>query len=178
MKLPIRSGRFLLFTIGFFALGVCLPVAHASKAPVPDLALAWNPSSNGDSLVLSVKVALPAGWYINSQSPLDSFLAPTRVEAAAAPGFAGPLLEFDPPRYPPAVVEYSQALSGNMSLFKGEFEVAFTARGPLRAGKRAALPKSPPPVHVTLHYQSCDGTMCWPPKSVSARLIDGVTRKD
>jgi hypothetical protein len=175
MKLPRCAPGILILTVALFALRAGPALAQGSKAPVPDLALAWKPKAGKDSLVLVVKVALPAGWYINSQAPLDSFLVPTRVEAAAAPGFAGPLLEFDPPRYPPAVVEHSQALAGNMSLFRGTFEVTLTARGPSRGKARATLPHPPPPVHVTLHYQSCDGNMCWPPKAVSARLVDGVT---
>jgi len=178
MESPLRAYRFLLLTVAFPLLDALPAAAQASKAPIPELALAWKPWAGKDSLILSVKVALPAGWYINSEAPLDSFLVPTRVEAAAAPGFAGPLLEFDPPRYPPAVVEHSKALAGNMSLFKGSFEVALTARGPLQGKKRSGLPNPPPPVDVTLHYQSCDGTMCWPPKEVTARLVDGVTRKE
>lgn len=178
MKIPERANRFLLLTLAFPVLGAVPIAAQSHKAPVPDMALSWMPTAGKDSLVLSVKVALPAGWYINSQAPLDSFLVPTRVEAAAAPGFAGPLLEFDPPRYPPAVVEHSPALSGNMSLFKGAFEVTLAARGPLQGKKRAAVPHPPPPVHVILHYQSCDGAMCWPPKEISARLVNGVTHKE
>jgi hypothetical protein len=163
-----------MLTIAFLALCEAPAMTPASKAPVPELTLAWKPRASADSQILSVRVVLPAGWYINSAAPLDSFLVPTRVEADAAPGFAGPLLEFDPPRYPPAVVEHSEALSGNMSLYKGTFEVTLTARGPLRGKKRAALPHPPPPVDVTLYYQSCDGTMCWPPKEVSARLVDAT----
>lgn len=170
MKLPIRADRFLMLALAIFSLSAAPSPAQGSKAPVPNLALAWKPKTGKDSLVLVVQVTLPAGWYINSQAPLDSFLVPTRVEAAAAPGFAGPLLEFDAPRYPPAVVEHSQAMAGNMSLFKGAFEVSLTARGPKQGKRRAAIPNPPPPVEVTLHYQSCDGKMCWPPKAVTARL--------
>lgn len=122
--------------------------------------------------MLAVKVVLPTGWYINSHVPLDSFLVATRLEVSA------PGLEFDPPRYPQPVVEHSQAMGGNMSLFKGPFGIAVTARGIKTGKQRAALPKALPVTRVTLHYQSCDGSMCWPPKSVSAVLQDGVARKD
>lgn len=163
------------------ALSVLSESARASSAPVPTLALAWlAPAAGGeggaDSLVLSVRVGLPKGWYINSNAPLDSFLVATRVEAAA------PGLEFGAPRYPAAIVEHSQAMAGNMSLFKGSFEATFSARataaGKPEGRKKPSLAKSLPPTRVTLHYQSCDGTMCWPPKAVTVVLKDGVTHRE
>ena len=154
----------------------------ASTAPVPALSLSWAPpAGSGDTLVLTARVLLPKGWYINSNTPLDSFLVATRAEASA------PGLKFGPPRYPAPVVEYSQAMAGNMSLFKGDFVVGFpafkaeakaqAARGSA-AGKQEKQPISrvPFPAKVVLHYQSCDGTTCWPPKSVTAVLEDGKTR--
>jgi hypothetical protein len=174
-----KSPRILLppaFLGALLALAPLPASAQGGKAPVPGLALSWLPRDSKDSLVLSVRVTLPPGWYINSNAPLDSFLVSTRVEAAAAPGVAGPLVEFAPPRYPEPVVEYSKAMAGDMSLFKEDFEVRVTARGPLSGKKRAALPAVPPPVEATLHYQSCDGTMCWPPKAVTARLASPSTR--
>lgn len=163
------SCRIRLGIAALAALSV-LPASAQGKAPVPGLSLSWLPKDKGDSLVLSVRVSLPAGWYINSNTPLDSFLVATKVEVAAAPGAAGPLVEFGEPRYPAPVIEHSQAMAGNMSLFKTGFEVRVTGKGPLKGKKRAALPSAPPPVEATLHYQSCDGTMCWPPKTVTARL--------
>lgn len=157
----------------FLTLSAASAALAASSAPLPSLNLSWSSTvKSKDSLVLAVKVALPAGWYINSNAPLDSFLVATLLEVSA------PGLEFDAPRYPQPVVEHSQAMGGNMSLFKGPFEIAVTARG-IKSGKqRAALPKALPPTRVTLHYQSCDGTMCWPPKAVSAILQEGITRKE
>lgn len=148
--------------------------AQSNRAPVPDLYPSWS-SGSADSLVLQVRVSLPAGWYINSHAPLDSFLVPTRIEAAvldAAPGTGGSLA-FGPPRWPAPVVEHSQAMAGDMSLFKESFQVAMTANPPGTGNRKGPVPKPPAATRVTLHYQSCDGTMCWPPKSVSVVLRDG-----
>ncbi|HLP40529.1 MAG TPA: protein-disulfide reductase DsbD domain-containing protein, partial [Fibrobacteria bacterium] len=132
---------------------------------IPALNLLWDPGKPGDSLALRVKVDLPQGWYINSHAPLDSFLVPTRLEASA-PGLA-----FGFPRWPKPIVEHSDAMAGDMSLFKQDFEAVIKAAPPASAGPAGKAP----PVRVTLHYQSCDGTMCWPPKAVSAVLRDGLT---
>lgn len=165
MKIGIAQVRSHLFAWAFLAFSPLFAGAQG-KAPVPGLSLAWLPQTSRDSLVLVVKVALPQGWYINSHAPLDSFLVPTRLELSAE----GSGLEFGAPRWPDPVVEHSQAMAGNMSLFKNSFEATVAVRAPLQGKKRGRLPKALPPVAVTLHYQSCDGTMCWPPKAVSARL--------
>lgn len=165
MKIGIAGVRIHLFAWALVAFSPLLSGAQG-KAPVPGLSLSWGPQTSRDSLVLSVRVALPAGWYINSNAPLDSFLVPTRLEVSAE----GNGLVFGAPRWPAPVVEHSQAMAGNMSLFKQPFEATVTAHAPPKGKQRGALPKPLPPVVVTLHYQSCDGTMCWPPKAVSARL--------
>lgn len=128
-------------------------------------------------MILTVRVDLPGGWYINSNAPLDSFLVAARLEAEA-PGLA-----FGPPRYPKPVIEHSQAMAGNLSLFKEDFEVTLAATGgrnPVSSGKKPPFPGNPDavPVRVVLHYQSCDGKTCWPPKSVSAVLESGITRRE
>lgn len=176
MKTCLRVFRFQACLGLLLALAPLSAVGQPGKAPVPGLTMAWLPQASKDSLVLSIRVAMPPGWYINSDAPLDAFLVPTRVEVAAAPGVAGPLLELGAPRFPAPVVEHSKAMAGNMSLFKESFEVRVTAKGPLVGKKRAALPQATPPVEATLHYQSCDGTMCWPPKSVTARLASPPAR--
>lgn len=167
VRIPFSS-RYLALWL-FLALLAPRITWAASTAPLPSLALTWSaPAKVKDSILLHVKVTLPTGWYINSNTPLDSFLVATRLEVAA------PGLEFDPPRYPAPAVEHSQVMGGNMSLFKGPFEITVTARAPKAGKKHAALPKPLPPAKVTLHFQSCDGSMCWPPKAVTAVLQDGV----
>jgi hypothetical protein len=168
MKMGIAS-VFLSLAAVFQAPAV---QAQGAKAPIPGLSLSWRTA--GDSLVLEARVSLPAGWYINSDAPLDSFLVPTRLEAAAAPGAAP--VRFGPPRWPKPVVEHSPAMGGDMSLFKEPFTVSL-ALLPAGAGKGGAS-KRPPAVRATLQYQSCDGTMCWPPRSVSAVWEDGRSRQE
>ncbi len=187
---------------GFLCLAVAFhaPPARAQgvKAPVPGLSLSWRTAA--DSLVLEARVSLPAGWYINSDAPLDSFLVPTRIEVAALPGAATSgtagsgtaghktpgEVRFGPPRWPAPVVEHSPAMGGDMSLFKESFTITVAAR-PAGAGKagsgnpgagKGAAPQRPPAVRAVLHYQSCDGTMCWPPKTVSAVWEDGRSRQE
>jgi hypothetical protein len=164
-------------------LGALFPQAGSAqgRAPLPEMTLRFqDPAPGSDSLVLAVGVFLPPGWYINSNAPLDSFLVPTTVEAAAAPTAPGEtgVLRFGTPRWPEPVIEHSDAMAGNMSLFKGSFVITIPARIGKEGKRKVAPPSTLPPTRVTLNYQSCDGTMCWPPKSVSAVLVDGVTRRE
>ena len=181
MKIPDSLSVVFVAWALAFGSGLAMPASAQGRAPLPELTLRYfEPAPGSDSLVLSVGVSLPPGWYINSNAPLDSFLVPTSVEVAAAPPALGGegVLRFGKPLWPEPVIEHSDAMAGNMSLFKGSFAIRVPARLQKAGDGKAAGPQALPPTRVTLHYQSCDGKMCWPPKSVSAVLVDGATRRE
>jgi hypothetical protein len=181
MKIPNPTSVLSVIGILFSGIGLVSPSSASGRAPIPELSLRYqNPAPGSDSLVLTVDVSLPPGWYINSNAPLDSFLVPTSVEVTVAPSEPGGKVAFlfGNPRYPDPVIEHSEAMAGNMSLFRGNFMISIPARAEKAGGVKAARPAAFPPTRVILNYQSCDGRMCWPPKKVSAVLVDGVTRRE
>jgi hypothetical protein len=179
MKIPNPISALSIAGILSMGIGLVSTACAQGRAPIPELSLRYHhPAPGSDTLALVVGVSLPPGWYINSNAPLDSFLVPTSVEvtmAPSAPGGKG-ALRFGSPHYPDPVIEHSEAMAGNMSLFKGDFVISIPARMEKAAGGKQE--GTLPPTRVTLHYQSCDGRMCWPPKSVSAVLADGVTLRE
>lgn len=110
----------------------------------------------GDSLTLNVHIELAEGWHINSEAPLDSFLVPTSLDLKTTPPDG---IVFGKPRYPQPMIQRNPVM-GDLSLYTGAFDVQV----PAKKGKGAV-----PPVRtrVTLHYQSCNNTMCLPPKSIT-----------
>jgi hypothetical protein len=150
------------------ALALLAPlVAHAQAAPghpAPRLSFVYlappahagQPKSkaSGDSLTLNVRIEVAEGWHINSDAPLDEFLVPTRLEIKSEGA------EFGKPRYPRPEIQHN-AVMGDLSLFSGAFDVQVPAK---RMGKPSA---DAPRTSVTLHYQSCNNSMCLPPKSIT-----------
>jgi DsbC/DsbD-like thiol-disulfide interchange protein len=162
----LASGRLVLGTL--VVLSVTFAGAQApSKAPVPKLSFAYQEkpragagAADAGPLKLIVHVELADGWHINSQAPLDSFLVPTTL-TAEADGW-----EFGKPEYPKPVLQHSDVMGGDLSLFTGVFDVPIPCKPKGQAkAKSGAVPGK---TRVTLNYQSCNNNMCLPPKTITA----------
>jgi hypothetical protein len=157
--------RVLALVAGFLALAPARGGAQTPSAqPVPKLSFAYlappaHPAQSKskaapDSLTLDIHVELADGWHINSEAPLDSFLVPTSLEIHSDG------IEFGKPRYPQPMIQHN-AVMGDLSLFTGAFDVQVPGRRVKQAAAATGRTK------VTLHYQSCNNTMCLPPKSIT-----------
>ncbi|MEO6094449.1 MAG: protein-disulfide reductase DsbD N-terminal domain-containing protein [Fibrobacteria bacterium] len=147
---------------------ILIPIkGHAqavSSRPPPRLSFAYlSPSAqpgrpkskaSEDSLTLNVRIEIAEGWHINSDAPMDEFLVPTTLEIKSEG------VEFGKPRYPRPEIQHN-AIMGNLSLFSGTIDVEVPAK---RLGRPSA---GAPRTSVTLHYQSCNNSMCLPPKSIT-----------
>jgi hypothetical protein len=152
-----------LAALAFFAPLAANAQAGSAHTP-PKLSFAYlapaahpgQPKSkaSGDSLTLNVRIEIAEGWHINSDAPLDEFLVPTRLEIKSEGA------EFGKPRYPRPEILHNPVM-GDLSLFSGAFDVKVPAQ---RVGKPSG---GAPRTSVTLHYQSCNNSMCLPPKSVT-----------
>jgi hypothetical protein len=129
-----------------------LPPHTASRAALDSQATRKLP----DSLSLQVSVELPAGWHINSETPPDSFLVPTRLEAEAQG------VQFGKPKFPAPELVFSPAMGEKLPLYSGTVAVVIPVL------KSPGGPSKPMPVtRVVLHYQACNDQMCLPPRSVT-----------
>ena len=127
----------------------------------PKVTYRFDPEKFRDSSQLVVHVALPEGWHIQSQAPLDSFLIPTVLKAESKG------LLFGSPVYPSPVEENFPALGGKVALFQGEFDVRIAAKRLESVARRDKL-MAPDSVKVILRYQACNHTQCLPPREVTA----------
>ncbi|MDB5048002.1 MAG: putative rane protein [Fibrobacteres bacterium] len=160
----LASGRHVLVSLSVLSVTAAWSQAP-SKAPIPKLSFhyqdkpAANPAKAADAGLpkLVVHVELQEGWHINSQAPLDSFLVPTTLDVTADG------LEFGKPEYPKPVLQHSEVMGGDLSLFTGAFDVQVPFTAKAAASKAAPRPRT----RVTLNYQSCNNNMCLPPKSIT-----------
>jgi len=144
--------------------GAAPPSLAPVPGSVPDVTyLVEAAGIRGDSAALRVTVAIPAGWHIQSNAPLDDFLIPTVVTAT------GEGVRFGAPRFPKPLMKEFPALGGQVALFEDTVVVRVPAwrkgAGKDPAGTVRALSKS----QVTLRYQACNDTQCLPPRTVAAR---------
>ena len=134
----------------------------AMAAIVPKVGYHFKPKAfKGDSTNMIVHVELPAGWHIQSNAPLDSFLIPTTVHATAEG------LAFGPPVFPKAVEKEYAALGGKVALFEGTFDINIPVKRDNAKIKSTVLKT----VKVKFGYQACNDTQCLPPKEIDVPLM-------
>lgn len=128
----------------------------SGKPSVSVLQIQSAPLQKGKAATVTLSFRVANGFHINSNHPNSELLIPT-------------VLKLDPPtdlslgniRYPDGQ-ELSFAFSPDdkLSVYSGDFTVQATARtiGAIHAGTYR--------VHGELHYQACDNSACYPPKSL------------
>jgi hypothetical protein len=72
-------------------------------------------------------------------------------------------MAFGKPRYPQPMIQHNKVM-GDLSLYTGAFDVQVPATKVGKGGKGVSQPGR---TSVTLHYQSCNNTMCLPPKTIT-----------
>jgi hypothetical protein len=144
--------------------GLAAPASAQTSSPQPAPAVTFRyldaPGDSGKpNRVLRVRVEIAPGWHINSNAPLDEFLVPTTVKAQAEG------MGFGMPRFPAPERVRSEAMGGDMLLFSGAFDIVIPAVGGPGGFPKPAQP--PPRTRVTLRYQACDHSTCYPPKETT-----------
>lgn len=171
-------GTLAPMNIVWISCAACLVTSTFAQAPsqqpipkvsfhyqIPDQPAVTGGAPAAPARALIVHVELEAGWHINSEAPLDSFLVPTTVSAQAEG------LAFARPVYPKPELQHSQLMGGDLALFTGAFDIRipYAAEGKGTGAGKSPSQKSgePPRTRVTLNYQSCNNNMCLPPKSIT-----------
>lgn len=112
----------------------------------------FHPGSSG---YLAVRASVAAGWHINANKPLDSYLIPTELVVEAPPGF-----EVTRIVYPEPVLRKLEISEGKMALYDGAtvFGAAISVGANVAPGAYR--------VTATLKYQGCNDRTCVEPASV------------
>lgn len=105
-----------------------------------------------------VEAAIEPGWHINSNKPLEDFAIPSTVEIKSSS------LRVDKTEWPPHEEKALGFANGaKLAVFEGTIKLPFT--GVALAGGDGA-------VHVKMHYQSCNDSVCLRP--ADATLDDKI----
>lgn len=129
----------------------------ASAPPAADLVKLSGSINqrNGDEVHGVVNIAIEHGWHINSWKPLDEFLIPTKLSFDAATA------ELTSVQYPQHTLRAFTFSGGqNLAVYEGTIAVPFVAK----------LKNGATKINATLHYQSCNDTVCLPPRDAAVTI--------
>lgn len=150
-----------------FAVGASLLLASSCAAqmvkPETVVAVRVEPArvelAAGAAAEFSLVAIIQEGFHINSNKPAQDYLIPTRVELAAAEGFALEKVEF------PAgeLKSFGFAPDEKLSVYEGTVKM----RGRLRAKSAAAGAHT---LRLRFHYQACNDQICLRPARREVKL--------
>jgi Disulphide bond corrector protein DsbC len=141
---------------------VGLALRGAALAQAPGDIVSWTVSVSsadtakpGDRLELTVRGAVEDGWHLYASEQLPGGPIPLRVTvepgvaaADGAPAGSQPTKVYDP----------------SFRLETRYYSGAFTLTAPVRVGSDAA--PGPQQIPVSVRFQTCNGKICHPPKTV------------
>lgn len=136
----------------------------AQMAPV--VTIAPQPTvkaKRGAPATVTLKVSLPAGFHMNSNTPTDANLIPLTLKWTGGPLEGGAIT------YPkPEMETYTFTAGKPISVVTGTFDVTTKFHVPATAEAGPAAQKG------TLRYQACNDRMCFPPRSIPVNVTVSV----
>ena len=106
----------------------------------------------GEPQVVELRFRVDEGFHINSHAPKDELLIPTvlRLDSGGAVKVVG--------------AEYAKGSAFRLGGASGE--VLDVYQGEFRVSLRVVAPKGASTLTGTLHYQACDNSSCFPPRTL------------
>jgi DsbC/DsbD-like thiol-disulfide interchange protein len=111
----------------------------------------------GKAEIVELRFRVDAGYHINSHTPKDPLLIPTRLTLDAGPGVTV-LGEVYPKGEAFKLGQGSDSML--LDVYQGEFRVMVRVRAA----------KGPQTLVGSLHYQACDDASCFPPKTLPVKI--------
>lgn len=152
------------------AAGAAVAVAGAQGRPVVDVTLLTERDGviPGSEAKLALRVNLPDGVHVQSDTPRDPLLIATRLSVEPPAGLTASEIA-----YPPSTDFVQAGQPAPLAVFEQRFVV----------GVKLAVAKDVAPgvyqVPVTLRYQACDAATCYAPlryqASVALRVVPATT---
>jgi len=147
----------LLVPANFFAI----PLPQSAPNISVNGQLSANSIKRGGTVRGTVTMDIPVGYHVNSNRPLEKFLVATQLTVDPASG-----LRVGPVTYPRALLRNFKFSKTKVSVYEGRVVMTFNVSAPANAVIGSAELKG------RLRYQSCNDSVCFPPKTqeVSLRL--------
>ena len=155
MKRPTLALAFVLFAC---AVQAQLSLPGASGI-IPDSELIKLSGAvtqrSGDDVRGTVTAVIANGWHINSVKPLDDFVIASELK------FDPATAELVRAEFPPhELKDFTFSGGKKLAVYEGTIAIPFEAK--LKNGATT--------IKATLRYQSCNDSVCLPPKTVSADI--------
>lgn len=158
-------------------IGLCtsllLCCANFSATPVPQPNIGFNgyfatdKAQRGRVVPAAVVIDIPAGYHINSNRPLETYLIATQLKVDAPAG-----VRIGPVVYPRPVLKSFKFSKKQLSVYEGRAVLRFNLTAPANYSGPVDLK-----AHVRL--QSCNDEVCFPPKTQDINMhIDVVGATD
>jgi thiol:disulfide interchange protein DsbD len=115
-------------------------------------------AKRGTTAQATLKVSVEPGFHVNSNTPSEDYLIPTKLTWAPGPLGAGTV------SYPKAQMEKFEFSDKPISVFAGNFGLSTTFKVPANA------PVGPSVMTGKLRYQACNNKSCFPPKTAEVKM--------
>jgi thioredoxin:protein disulfide reductase len=147
----MRLARLLVAAASFSALATA-----ASAEVVFSAQGAWQPAPPvpGGSATAVVTISVDHGWHVNSSTPLEEFLIPTKVSLVLPAGWTA-----EPPVYPEHRLVSLAFSEAPVAVYEGEFSVRINVHAPAGAPAVQEL-------KGIVEAQACNDKQCMPPEEV------------
>jgi thiol:disulfide interchange protein DsbD len=149
--------RFVLAALilcGCAAFAQLTPMGGAVDAGGQQVTLAGSVQSHsGDTVQGTITAQIKPTWHINSNKPLDTFSIPTTLKFDNA--------ELVDAKFPPHEVKtFTFSAGSQIAVYEGTIQIPFTAK----------VKPDVSTLKAVLHYQSCNDTVCLPPKNATVEF--------
>lgn len=141
---------------------------QATPRPDPNIGVngyfSVDKAQRGRTIQAAVVVAIPSGFHVNANRPLNKYAIATNLKVEAPRGIiVGPVI------YPRAIVRRLQAVNNEqLAVYEGRAVLRFNVTVPANySGGSAAL-------RARLRFQSCNDEVCFPPQTREVKLNVGV----
>jgi len=141
------------------------PSFYATSVPqsAPNIGVNGKLSANnvkrGGSVRGTVAMDIPSGYHVNSNRPLEKFLIATELKIESPSG-----LRVGPVTYPRALLRNFKFSKTRVSVYEGRAVMSFNVTVPAKA------PTGSVELKGRLRYQSCNDSLCFPPKTQEVSL--------
>ena len=164
-----RINRKLVLTAVLISLFVAsVPPAATAPAPEPNISVvpyfATDKAQRGKPVRIAIVIDVPAGYHINSNRPLESYLIATSVKVDAENG-----LRVSAVTYPRPVLRTFKFSNKQLSVYEGQARLKFSVPIPANYADNSVK------IKARVRLQSCNDEVCFPPKNYDLDLkIDVV----
>ena len=160
--------KLALVALLIFAFVAGIPIAVAAPTPEPNISVvgyfATDKAQKGKPVRVAIVIDVPAGYHINSNRPLESYLIATSVKVEPENGLRAGVVT-----YPRPVLRTFKFSNKQLSVYEGQTRLKFSVPIPANYSDGSAK------IKARVRLQSCNDEVCFPPKNYDLNLgIDVV----